>query len=124
MCCCRKRKVAPSGEIDPNVFSWEKYMLMCDAWREYNDVVYEVGIKKHVKKVPMGNCLFQSFKCIQRMRLYHGYNGIMNYLALFGMIAGLANLNAPVTFEQNSPVFEATLAPNAGAPASNPTPAP
>lgn len=119
MCCCRKRKVAPSGEIDPNVFSWEKYMLMCDAWREYNDVVYEVGIKKHVKKVPMGNCLFQCFKCIQRMRLYHGYNGIMNYLALFGMIAGLANLNAPVTFEQNSPVFEATLAPNAGAPASN-----
>ena len=109
MCCRGKKKVKPSDVANPNEFSWEKYMQLCNAWREFKEVEYEVGIKKFVKKVPMGNCCFHCFKHIKRTRLYHGYRGVLNYLALAGMIAGLANLNAPVTFQQNAPVFAATL---------------
>lgn len=117
MCCCGKKKVVPDD--DPTLFRWDKYRKMADAWRAYQDEEYNVGLRKTLKKIPCADCLYRCNRCIGKTKLMHGYKGIMNYIALIGMITGLINLAAPVAFQKNPTVHQATDEPNAGVPASN-----
>jgi hypothetical protein len=110
--------VKPEEVDDPKQFKWKKYVEMDQQWRDFEDAHPGTG-EKMVKKIPCGTCCWKCYKCTTRTRFYHGAGGISKYLALIGMLAGLANLNAPVAFEPNTPVFKATTPPNAGIPASN-----
>ena len=108
----------PEEVDDPKQFKWKKYVEMDQQWRDFEDAHPGTG-EKMVKKIPCGTCCWKCYKCTTRTRFYHGAGGISKYLALIGMLAGLANLNAPVAFEPNTPVFKAITPPNAGIPASN-----
>ena len=80
-------------------------------------------VEKYLPKIPkIGPQLLKLYNLYEYLRkttLFMTFNAFLKYLALFTMGMSLLELQSPVAFEANAPVYKATSQPFANKPASN-----
>ena len=82
----------------------------------------EKAAKKAAKKAKVKKHVGMAMACkkrITRLRIYYVTMAWLNVAALGSMFASLAILDAPVAFDEDPLIVQATFQPNADIPASN-----